>query len=141
MKISLSLLFYHLSLIIFGQQKVNVSVNYTNSYCGGARPTSEITQKYNTPHQLTNFKMTLVGQKNIAVTTDTEGSFSYPLKPGKYVIYLTREVNKNLVVNYDPSCEKMLRSTYGELTIKKHKYDYLVNLHFPCNPCQLKDKP
>lgn len=141
MKFFLITIFTFIQFCMFSQQKVKVFVSYTNCYCGGARPTEEILAKYNTPRKLAKFKIKLVGQKTELVTTDTAGYFIKKLKPGKYSIFLTEEKNKNISINYEPSCSKMLTMNYGELNIQKKTSNYVVNLYFPCNPCQLNNKP
>ncbi|HTA61469.1 MAG TPA: hypothetical protein VK835_03395 [Bacteroidia bacterium] len=141
MKVFFISLFIFLQFVVFAQQPVKVFVSYTNSYCGGARPTDAILAKYNTPNKLTNFKIKIAGKKTSVVTTDTAGCFTHKLKPGKYFIFLTEEKNKNLFINYDPNCVKMLKAYYGELIIEKGKNDYKINLHFPCNLCQPNNRP
>jgi hypothetical protein len=141
MKPFLILLFIFLQAAAFSQQQVKVFVDYTNSYCGGARPTNEIMAKYNTPIKLTNFKIKVVGKKTSVVVTDTEGCFTHKLKPGNYTIFLTEEKNTSLFTNYDPTCIKMLKTPYAELIIEKGKNEYNLHLNFPCNPCQSNNKP
>ena len=141
MRFFLLTIFLCMQFGLFSQQKVKVFVTYTNSYCGGARPTEEILAKYNTPRKLAKFKIKLVGQKTEIVTTDSIGYFIKKLKLGKYSIFLTEEKSTNTATNYDPGCSKMLSLMYGELQIQKKKTNYVVNLYFPCNPCQLHNKP
>jgi len=141
MKPFLALLFIFLQLAIFSQQQVNIFFSYTNSYCSGARPTNEIVERYNTPNKLPDFKIKIVGKKTNLVTTDSAGCITTKLYPGKYLIFLTEQNNKNLFINYDPTCTKMLKTSYGELFIEKGKNTYKINLHFPCNPCQPNNKP
>jgi hypothetical protein len=140
MKALIVSVFIFLQITVFAQH-VKVFVSYTNSYCGGARPTNEILAKYNTPAKLSNFKIKLAGKKTSVVVTDTAGCFTHKLKPGKYFIYLTEETNKNLYTNYNPSCAKMLKAQYGELIIERGKSRYEISLYFPCNPCEPRDKP
>jgi hypothetical protein len=135
------IIFLFLQIVAFAQQQVTVFVSYTNSYCNGARPTTEILTKYNTPAKLVNFKIKLVGKKNMVVVTDTVGCFTHKLHPGKYQVFLTEENNKNLFTNYDPTCVKMLKTSFCELLIEKGQNTYKINLHFPCNPCQPNNKP
>lgn len=133
--------FIFLSSAVFSQLNVQVFVSYTNSYCGGARPTEQILTKYNTPAKLANFKIKLAGKKSYLLTTDSAGFFTHKIKPGKYSVYLTEEKNQNLFINYDPSCPKMLKTAFAELIIEKAKKQYSVNLYFPCNPCVPNTKP
>lgn len=133
--------FMLLQFIAFAQQPVRIHFSYTNSYCGGARPTDEIINKYKTPNKLSNFKIKLLNKKPITFTTDSLGRIIAKLRPGKYRIFLTEENNKKLFTNYDPTCVKMLKPPYGELLIEPGKNNYKINLHFPCNPCQPNNKP
>src|SRR6185312_5372701 len=126
---------------LFAQQQVNVFVSYTNNYCGGARPTNEILTKYNTPAKLPNFKIKLVGKKTYVAVTDSAGNFTHKIKPGTYSVFLTEETNKNLFLNYAPTCPKMLKTAYAQLHIEKGKNQYTANLHFPCNLCQPNNRP
>ena len=137
----LIIIFLFLQSEVFSQQKVTIHFTYTNSYCGGARPGNEILAKYNTPKKLAGFKLKLTDKKNVFVTTDTSGSFSHKLNPGKYLIFLTEEINKNIFTNYNPACIKMKTASYGELEIEKGKKEYQINLYFPCNPCEPNNKP
>jgi len=141
MRIFVGIIFIFFQIALFSQQKIKVLVSYTNSYCGGARPTNEILEKYKTPHKLADFKIKLVGKKTFKVKTDTTGYFTCKLNPGNYFIFLTEEKNKTIPANYNPDCHKMLLASYGELHIEKGKLNYEVILSFPCDPCQLSNKP
>jgi len=141
MRLFLLVAFIFLQLNLFSQQKVKVRVTYTNSYCGGARPTDEVLQKYNAPQPLSDYKIKLLCKKNNVVKTDSSGSFIHKLNVGKYLIFLTEEKNKTLFLNYSSDCIKMTQTPYGELIVEKGKTEYLVNLHFPCNPCEPNNKP
>ncbi len=118
-------------------KKVKVHVTFTNQYCGGARPTEEIEEEVNTPRNLHDVHLVLKGKKHCKAATDSLGNFSLPLKPGKYKFYLSYHKNDAHEANYDPTCKKMKDMSFGELTVEKGKFDYAVNLRFPCNPCEL----
>jgi hypothetical protein len=141
MRFFLLYVFISLQLTLFSQQKVKVRVTYTNSYCGGARPTDEILQKHNTPKVLADYKIKLENKKVVIIKTDSLGCFTHKLNTGKYLIFLTEEKNKTLFLNYNPNCIKMTKASYGELIVKKGETDYEINLHFPCDPCQPANKP
>jgi hypothetical protein len=133
---------------------VKVHVSYINSYCGGIRPSLEVEKNLKTPRDMKDFHVLLApiikfkvkGDTNEVylpakrgikkVKTDSVGNILLSLKPGKYIIYLTNEVNKKLPVNYNPGCKKMLYAQYGELLIEKGKREYQAEIHFPCNPCE-----
>lgn len=123
--------------LMLAQTKSRVHVTYTNSYCGGARPTPEIEQEAITPRDFHDVHMVFEGRTRVKVKTDSAGNFTASLKPGKYKVRLTKLKNEAHYTNYDPACSKMLKAVYGELIVTKGVYDYLLNLHFPCNPCQL----
>ena len=69
--------FFLASFTSFAQQKVNVHVTYTNSYCGGAKPTPEILEECNTFKDLKNFHILLGAKKQVKVKTDSTGSFTF----------------------------------------------------------------
>ena len=136
MRLLLILLLSPLFVLSQAKSKVKVHVTYTNSYCGGAKPTPEIEQKYQTPRNFHDVHIVLDGKVHCKTKTDSAGYFSLPLKPGKYTIHLTKLKNEAHYTNYNPSCKQMLKASYGELIITKGVYDYELNLHFPCNPCE-----
>lgn len=157
MKKFLTYFFLVINLSFFAQQKVKIHITFTNSYCGGARPTPEIEAASNTPKNLSSFNLILAPKKSfkanadsvvIAIKTDSKkiktdstGAFSISLKPGKYALYLTKKKNENISTNYFPGCAKMLVTEYAEILIEKGKTNYQLNLHFPCNPCETHNKP
>lgn len=118
------------------QTKIKVHLTYTNNYCGGARPTPEIEAKTKIPQNFHDVHIILKGKMHCKAKTDSLGYFSLPLKPGIYKIHLTKLKNEAHFTTYDPSCEKMLNASYGELIVEKGKTEFEVNLHFPCNPCE-----
>ncbi|MGZ3942477.1 MAG: hypothetical protein ACXVOH_10515, partial [Bacteroidia bacterium] len=117
-------------------QKVTVHLTYTNSYCGGARPSPEMEAKQNIPKNFHDVHIILNGKKHCKAKTDSLGYFSLPLKPGTYKIYLTKLKNEAHYTTYDPSCPQMLKASYGELVVEKGKKTAEANLHIPCNPCE-----
>lgn len=123
------------SASLFAQAKARVHVTYTNSYCGGARPTPEIEQEVKVPLEFTKATLLLVGKRKKKVKTDGSARFTASLKPGKYQVRLTKARPAPHATNYDPSCKKMLTMSYGELIVTKGVHEYELNLHFPCNPC------
>ncbi len=141
MKKFLTYFFFVINLSFFAQQKVKIHVTFTNSYCGGARPTPEIEAAHNTPKNLIDFYILLENKNQIKVKTDSTGHFTQSIKPGTYKVYLTAKTNQNLYTNYFPNCAKMLHTPFGKLVIEKGKKEYEINLHFPCNPCETNNKP
>jgi len=118
------------------QNKVKVHVTYTNSYCGGARPTPEIELAAKTPRNLHDVHLVIKGKKHFKIVTDSTGSFKLPLKPGKYKVFMSYHKNDAHETNYDPSCKKMMQMPFGELEVIKGVLAYETNLHFPCSPCE-----
>ena len=127
--------------VFFGQQNVHIQVMYTNQYCGGARPTQEIMDHYNNPQNLSNSLLQLKGKKNMTVKTDSLGCINLRLREGNYLVFMTDVVNKQLFLNYDPKCLKMLHTEFSKIQIEKGKKNYTINLYFPCNFCEPKNKP
>jgi hypothetical protein len=124
------------SYTTFSQTKVKVHLSYTNSYCGGIKPSAETEAQLQKPRNFHDVHVILNGKMHCKAKTDSLGNFSLPLKPGSYKIYLTKHKNEAHFTAYDPSCEKMLKMSYAELIIEKGKTAAEANLHFPCNPCE-----
>ncbi len=120
----------------FAQTKVKVHVTFTNSYCGGARPTPEMEEAIRKEKDFHDVHIILKGKMHCKVKTDSLGRFGATLKSGKYQIHLTKFKNEAHFTNYNPGCVKMLKASYGDLLIEKGKTEYKINLHFPCNPCE-----
>ena len=120
-------------------KKISVSIEYTNSYCGGAKPTPEIIAKSNTKYKLAGWVLRLEeegGGKPILVKTDKEGKFSKDVKLGTYNIYLTKKINKTAKTNVDVNCKKMMARNYGQIVVKKgHSPNYVLTFGFGCSPC------
>jgi hypothetical protein len=138
-KLSLYLLltFTPYTFLAQGKGKIKVHVTFTNSYCGGARPTPEIEQATRTPRNLHDVHLIMKGKKHAKIVTDSLGNFFLPLKPGKYKFYMSYHKNDAHETNYEPTCKKMMALHFGELTVVKGTFDYELNLHFPCDPCGL----
>lgn len=121
--------------------QVKLIVEYTNTYCGGARPTPEIQAEYNKKKKLTGTVLSFVDEKTPNAKgklgkTNENGEISIALAPGTYLIMMTKFYNKKLGLNYDPSCKKMMQKAYGKLTISAQMPStYKVPIQFPCNPC------
>ncbi len=69
------------------QKKVSIKaeVFFCNSYCGGARPTEEILEKYKKEYVFSNSNLILKKEnsgKQIKVKTDSNGVFKCSLLPG-----------------------------------------------------------
>jgi hypothetical protein len=135
MKKMLAYLFCLASMAGLAQLKARVHVTYTNSYCGGARPTPEIEQQARTPLEFTNVALLLAGKTKVKVKTDSTASFVAALRPGKYKVRLAKANTGSHTTNFDGSCTRMAKASFGELIVTKGVYEYELNLHFPCNPC------
>jgi hypothetical protein len=114
-------------------------VTYTNSYCGGARPSEEMLADYATPKNFVSTTIYLKRKKGgkviYKIVTDKDGKFKKCIKPGKYLLYMSKYYNKKLPLNFNPKCT-MSWTSYGEVEILDHaKKLYAFNLHFGCDPC------
>ncbi len=117
----------------FSQQKVKVHVQFTNAYCGGARPSQEVLDRLNRAKDLEHTQLRLIYKGETKVKTNEFGHFKARLRPGTYHIYIGNE--KASDSNFDPTCAKMLEMSFGELVIEKGKDFYEVTIKIGCNPC------
>jgi hypothetical protein len=95
----------------FSQGKVNVKLSQKQSYCGGARPSEEILERYKKPLPYVNKKLIIVSSngKIDSTTTDTKGALKLKLKPGSYKLYEAWRYRKRTpdgttINDFDTSC-------------------------------------
>jgi hypothetical protein len=123
--------------------RADFRVLYTYSYCGGARPTEEITTEHNTPKPLTlstlKFKNHHTG-KEYFLKTDAAGKTSGEMEEGKYDVFFTKDINTGIATGFDAKCSTWMNQLL--LTIKVTAAGKMqdVNVHFVCNPCDEQSK-
>lgn len=120
-------------------KRVTVTIEYTNAYCGGGKPSAEALEKSKAKNKLAGWVLRLEeegGGKPVMVKTDAEGKFSKDMKLGTYNVFLTKKINKKTKSNVDINCKKMMARSYGQLVIAKgHSPNYAITLGFGCSPC------
>jgi hypothetical protein len=113
-------------------------IQYTSSYCGGARPTEEIVAEKQKLRPLTSssikFRNHFTG-KEYVVKTNTDAIGEAQMEEGKYDVFLTKDINTGLGTGFDPKCK--LWQDQLLLTVKVNSSGSMqdVNIHFICNPC------
>jgi len=127
-------------------KEVSGNVTFKNQYCGGAWPSDEILESYETQYPLTSSTILLKNNKQkdkvIEINTDKEGHFNSPLEPGTYDYYMTKSYNKDMNCAFKADCKKWLNKCFGQITIKEGKYDgYKIVFAFECNPCEPNNRP
>jgi hypothetical protein len=106
--------FLFLSLLLGAQKrKVTIELNYTEPYCGGARPTDEILEEAQKPKPYAGRKMILVSKTGKADTliTDAKGRVSAKLNKGQYALFEPWRYYKSTFSGapanqFDPACLK-----------------------------------
>lgn len=100
-----------LPVLTFSQVKVNINVLQKQTYCGGARPTPEITAQYEKPIPYANKKLIIVSSngKVDSTTTTSKGYLKVRLKPGTYKLYEPWRYHKQTpngsdIKNFDKDC-------------------------------------
>ncbi len=97
---------------------ISGKVTQTSSYCGGAAPTQEMMENYNTPSKYTG-KVFYIrkGRTNttkqpivLKFISDSSGNFSFKLPPGDYIIIQKEQVKplnfKNIRLGFQISLDK-----------------------------------
>ena len=105
------LFFLVLPLLASSQVKVNIKVLQKQTYCGGARPTPEITAQYEKPIPYANKKLIIVsanGKIDSTITT-AKGYLKVRLKAGTYKLfepwrYYKRTPDGSDIKNFDKEC-------------------------------------
>lgn len=115
-----------------------VHVSYVESYCGGAYPSEEILKEYEKQSPLANTHLVLKNKKGkrFPVKTNAKGVFQETLADGRYSVFMTKNVNPESAIPFDPNCDVWLKSEFAQFTVKANKVlEREIVLYFSCNPC------
>jgi len=88
---------------------VSGTIQYSESYCGGARPTDEMLEEITRPENYPGKRLFVVNgninqsEKKIiaAIISDSAGKFSVLLPPGEYCIIQPEQRDKKIFTKYD----------------------------------------
>ena len=124
------------------------TIQYTESYCGGARPPEELLKQYATPKPFASgtlrFQDTATG-KEYSVVTDEHGHYEAELPAGNYVIHpVLRSADQGgYSPNYDPNCKQWRELELYRFDNVKSGEEKMVDftVHFPCDPCETIRRP
>lgn len=139
----ISLFFLCLNFFICQAQKngpVKITVEFTNQYCGGARPTPEIEGEMKVARLLTNSQLKLTSintkkKKVIYIQTNSKGEATIKLPVGTYSVKIGKKYNKELALNYDDSCKKMAEIIWKTIEITPDTKVITFAIEFSCSPC------
>lgn len=135
--------------ISLAQKKpVEVDVVYTQSYCGGARPTDEMLAEIQKPKPYANKKMYVISEKGkkSVVKTTSAGNFKIKLAQGNYKLMEVWRVKKQSpngapLGNFDKECLKpewskevmQIKVTKEKVTLElKNEIMLYCDWAFPC---------
>jgi len=121
-------------------KNISIGVVFTNSYCGGVRPSQEILEECKKEFPLINstilFQDINDKNKSIKATTDSSGIAIVPLKSGVYNYFMTASYSKTMNCAFTSTCDIWLKKCFGQVTIVKGETDgYKIAYNFGCNPC------
>ena len=134
---------------VVGEKEINTlkdisgSVFFTNSYCGGIKPSAEILEALKKEHSLVNstilFQNVNDKSKSIKIATDDNGNFISPLEAGTYNYFMTQLYSKTMGCAFNSACDIWLKRSFGQITILEGKTEgYKIVFNFGCNPCEPK---
>lgn len=122
------------------------NIQYTSSYCGGARPTDEIVEEKQRLKTLSSssikFKNHFTGTEYV-LKTNAQGIAEGQMEEGKYDVFLTNDINADLGTGFDPKCKLWQDQLLLTVKVKSSGTTQDVNIHFICNPCDenMKRRP
>lgn len=124
------------------------TIQYTESYCGGARPPEELLKQYATPKPFASdtlrFKNVQTGAEFL-VATDEHGHYEAILPAGNYVIHpaLRPTSQGGYSPNYDPNCKQWKELELYRLDDVQESEEKMVDftVHIPCDPCETIRRP
>ncbi|MFN5183988.1 MAG: hypothetical protein ACK5D5_13290 [Bacteroidota bacterium] len=140
MKHKILTVFIILTSIIGYSQEVNkkkITITYTRSYCGGARPNDEIINALNQPKVLANCKIKLESdgkiKKKFKGRTNEKGELEIKIKKGKYILYIASNEKNKSELPFDKSCKKLRKKALSNFEISDKETS--IEIRIPCNPC------
>lgn len=127
---------------------ISGKITQTSSYCGGAAPSPEMLEEYETPKPYIGKTLYVrKGNRNnlkekiiLSFKADAKGNFSFQLEPGIYSIIVEEQVKTltikqtNPGVQADTAClKKWWVKPYHLLNVKENNITGLnFNFHHPC---------
>jgi hypothetical protein len=116
-----------------------VTICYTRSYCGGARPTNEMIEALNTPLVLSNCSLVFreknyPKKKSPSFTTQINGLINLNLIPGTYIVSIGDNSKNKTELPFQKDCKKLSEKQLLEINFPYTENDTLV-IKIPCNPC------
>lgn len=126
--------------------KSSFKIQFTRSYCGGARPTEQILDNYRTPIPLgastLKFRNHFTG-KEYFLHTGADGVASADMEEGKYDVFFTKDIDESLPTGFDPECNLWQNELLFTVKVTSSGKMQDVTVHFVCNPCDetIKRRP
>ncbi len=118
--------------------RVTLTVYYTTSYCGGARPSQDIVAGHEAPRLFASSSLRLKNHhtgKEYWIKTSSGGTANYEFEEGKYDVFLTEDIRPSLNTGFDPDCAIWKQQLLVTVKIGPNSKAQDVNIHFVCNPC------
>jgi hypothetical protein len=127
-------------------RKISGTITTSGSYCGGVAPSNEMLQDAQAKRPMSGFMVYVKkGDENKlsscivdSTCTDAKGSYSFDLRPGKYVLLQKEQLNKDVYKTYEASkflqvdadCMKLWwEKGLSNITVENENIDNL-NFHF-----------
>ena len=128
------------------KQTISGTITASGSYCGGVAPSNEMLQNAQAKRPMSGFMVYVKkGAENKlfscivdSACTDSQGNYSFDLRPGKYVILQKEQLNKDVYKTYEASkwlqadvdCMKLWwEKGLSIITVENENIDSL-NFHF-----------
>ncbi len=120
---------------------LEITVSYTEPYCGGAPPTDEIIAKSKIEKSLASETLFIsksdpTDENILKFETDSDGIIKAELKEGHYFVFFPNKVNVKHANSISKACEKWALSPDGVLDVTTNKNTYKISLRKSCNPCE-----
>ena len=127
-------------------RKISGTITTSGSYCGGVAPSNEMLQDAQAKRPMSGFMVYVKkGTENKLLScivdstyTDSNGNYSFDLRPGKYVLLQKEQLNKHIFETYkssksiqvDLDCMKLWwEKGLSTITVENENIDSL-NFHF-----------
>jgi hypothetical protein len=117
---------------------IELTLYFTRSYCGGARPSEEILAELQKARLLTKSTLRLknhFSKKEYTCKTNAEGKAYLTLEAGKYDVYFTKDINRELTTGFFPDCKIWQEKPQFTIKVTPERKAFSATINFECNPC------
>jgi len=119
---------------------INLTIEYTSNYCGGANPPDELLERLKIPKAYANMDIYISKESNInnviKITADANGKVTTSLSDGKYYLFMPEKIAaKSTNERDEKGCITWKNTPNGDFSISNGSKEVVVTIKKTCDAC------